>query len=98
MHSDDLADAVLFLLRNSGAPFLINVGVGNDISIRDAAHLIAEITEFLGEIAFDPKQPEGMPQKLLNSSVLHHLGWQPRIELADGLTQLAAEYRRKIHA
>lgn len=96
MHSDDLADAVLFLLHNSGAPFLVNVGVGKDISIRDAAHLIAEITEFSGKIAFDPNQPEGMPQKLLNSSVMQQLGWHPRVELADGLTQLTAEYRSKI--
>ncbi len=96
MHSDDLADAVLFLLHNSGAPFLVNVGVGDDISIRDAAQLIAEITEFSGEITFDPNQPEGMPQKLLNSSVMQQLGWHPRVALADGLTQLAAEYRSKI--
>jgi len=96
MHSDDLADAVLFLLHNSGAPFLVNVGVGKDISIWDTAHLIAEITEFSGEIVFDPNQPEGMPQKLLDSSVIQQLGWHPRVALADGLTQLAAEYRSKI--
>lgn len=97
MHSDDLADAVLFLLHNSGAPFLVNVGVGEDISIRDAAHLIAEITGFAGEIAFDPNQPEGVPQKLLDNSLMCHLGWHPRIALDAGLRQLAAEYTRKIN-
>jgi len=96
MHSDDLADSVLFLLRNSSTPFLLNVGVGDDIAIRDAAHLIAEITEYSGRVVFDTNQPEGMPQKLLDSSMMHHLGWHPRIDLVDGLTQLAAEYRSKI--
>jgi len=95
MHSDDLASAILFLLRDSHAPFLINVGVGEDISIRDAAHLIAELTSFSGDIEFDPSQPEGMPQKLLDSRVMHQMGWRPRVALADGLNQLVSEYRSK---
>lgn len=96
MYSDDLADAILLLLRDSSVPFLINVGVGEDISIRDAAQLIAEITEFKGDIEFDPNQPEGMPQKLLDSSVIQQLGWRPRVSIVDGLKQLASEYRSKI--
>jgi GDP-L-fucose synthase len=97
MHSDDLADAVFFLISNSGAPFIVNVGVGTDVSIRDVAKLIAEITEFAGEVVFDPYQPEGMPQKLLDNSVLCRLGWHPRIALDAGLRQLASEYRSKIN-
>lgn len=97
MHSDDLADAVLFLVRNHDAPFLVNVGVGMDISIRDIAKLVAEITGFAGEIAFDPDQPEGMPRKLLDNSLMCNLGWHPRIALDAGLRQLAAEYRSKIN-
>ena len=96
MHSSDLADAILWLLRESSAPFLINVGVGEDISIREAADLIAEITGFSGDIEFDPSQPEGMPQKLLDSTVVQKLGWYPKVELVDGLKQLAAEYRSGI--
>lgn len=95
INSDDLADAVVFLLHNTDAPFLINVGVGKDISIRDVAYLIAEITEFSGEITFDRNQPEGMPQKLLDSRVIQSLGWLPRVTLADGLMQLAASYRSR---
>jgi GDP-L-fucose synthase len=95
MHSDDLADALLFLLRLDDPPFLINTGVGYDVSIRDAAELVKELTGFQGVVEFDITKPDGMPQKLLDSERVAGLGWRPRVSLSDGLTSLIDEYRSR---
>jgi len=93
MHSDDLADAILFLLRLNDAPFLVNVGVGHDVSIREVAELIKELTAFKGRITFDLTKPEGMPRKLLDNKHLEKLGWRPKISLRQGLESLICEYQ-----
>lgn len=90
LYVEDLADALVFLLRNySGEPH-VNVGTGKDIAISELAALIAEVVGFDGALTFDPSKPDGTPRKLLDVSRLAALGWSPSTSLRDGLT---ATYR-----
>ncbi len=90
LYVEDLADALVFLLRNySGEPH-VNVGTGKDIAISELAALIAEVVGFDGALTFDPSNPDGTPRKLLDVSRLTALGWSPSTSLRDGLT---ATYR-----
>ena len=95
LHVDDLAGACRFLLENYDAPEIVNVGCGEDVSIRELAELIGEVVGFTGELAFDPTQPDGTPRKLLDISRLKNLGWVPRIALRDGLRETYAWYCRE---
>lgn len=88
MHSDDLADACLFLMLNYNESEPINVGTGRDISIRGLAELIKEITGYTGELVFDTSRPEGIKRKLLDNSKLNALGWKPTIELRQGIKRI----------
>jgi GDP-L-fucose synthase len=85
LHADDLADAALFLMRRITQHTLINVGVGDDISIRELAALIRDVVGYKGQIRFDPSKPDGTPRKLLDVSRLHSLGWRARITLRAGI-------------
>ncbi len=85
MHVDDLADAAVFLMLHYDQPDIINVGVGSDITIRELAALICRATGFEGRLIFDSSKPDGMPQKLLDVSRLHRLGWRARIGLEEGI-------------
>lgn len=85
LHVDDLADACLFLMNNYNNNDIINIGTGEDYSIKELAELIKKIVGFNGEIAWDKSKPDGTPRKLLNVSRLHNLGWQHQIELEEGL-------------
>lgn len=85
LHVDDLADAVLFALDRYEAPEPLNVGTGEDLSIADAARLIADVVGFSGGLVFDPSKPDGTPRKVLDVSRLHNLGWRHRIGLREGL-------------
>ena len=85
LHVDDLADACLFLMEHYQGNDFINVGVGEDLTIRELAELIAGVTGFKGRLSFDPDQPDGTPRKLLDVSRLTALGWQARIPLKEGL-------------
>jgi len=82
---DDLADAALFALKNYEGESHLNVGVGEDITIRDLAELIAEIVGWHGELVFDETKPDGMPRKLLDVSRLASLGWKARIGIREGI-------------
>jgi len=88
LHCDDFADACVFLMQRYSAsdvePF-VNIGSGVDITIRELAQLIAKIVDFRGEIVFDTTKPDGTPQKLLDLSRLHRLGWRYTISLEEGL-------------
>lgn len=86
LYVDDLADACLFLMERYDEDIPINVGTGEDISIRGLAALIKEIVGFDGSIEFDPSKPEGVPRKLLDVSRIRDLGWTPRVDLRHGLT------------
>ncbi|HZC59184.1 MAG TPA: GDP-L-fucose synthase [Chthoniobacterales bacterium] len=87
LHADDLADAVRFLLENYDSPEIVNVGYGEDVTIRELVELIAHVVDFDIKIVFDPSKPDGTPRKLLDSTRLRMLGWKPRISLIDGITQ-----------
>ncbi|MEY2547734.1 MAG: GDP-L-fucose synthase [Verrucomicrobiota bacterium] len=85
LHVDDLAAACIFLLEKHDSPEIINVGCGEDISIRELAELICEIVGFEGELAWDATKPDGTPRKLLDVSKIHALGWKHRIGLREGI-------------
>jgi len=98
LYVDDLADACLFLMSTYDDPELINVGVGEDISILELAELVAQIVGFSGEIVFDRTKPDGTPQKLLDVSRISARGWRPKIGLREGLELTYRWYRLHISA
>src|SRR6266513_752265 len=85
LHVDDLAAAVLFLLEKYDSTEIINVGCGEDISIRELAELICDVVGFRGELKWDRSKPNGTPRKLLDVSKIKKLGWQPTISLRVGV-------------
>jgi GDP-L-fucose synthase len=87
LHVNDLASACLFLLEEYDSPEIINVGCGEDISIRKLAELICDVVGFDGELAWDTTKPDGTPRKLLDITKLRNLGWQPTIPLREGIAQ-----------
>jgi GDP-L-fucose synthase len=87
LHVDDLADAVLFLLERYDSPEIINVGCGEDITVRALAQLVCEIVGFTGELEWDETKPDGTPRKLLDVSRLTQMGWKSRISLPDGIAK-----------
>ena len=108
LYSDDLAEACIHLLnlpdpvygelaRHNDAP-LINIGTGEDMTIRDLAELIAKVLEFDCEIVFDTSRPDGTPQKLLDVTRIHALGWKPKTSLADGIRLTYEAARTQLEA
>src|SRR5881409_512531 len=87
LHVDDLASACLLLLEKYDSPEIINVGCGEDISIRELAELICEVVGFEGDLAWDTSKPDGTPRKLLDVTKLRALGWKPAIPLRDGIVR-----------
>ena len=85
LHVDDLADACLFLLKNYDSPEIVNIGCGEDVSIRELAETIRETLGFDGDLVFDTSKPDGTPRKLLNIEKIRSLGWSPRIPLREGI-------------
>ncbi len=85
LHVDDLASACLLLLEKYDSPEIINVGCGEDSSIRELAELVCEVVGFDGELAWDTTKPDGTPRKLLDVSKIRALGWKPAIPLRDGI-------------
>lgn len=85
LHVDDLADALVFLMRRYEGEAHVNVGWGEDLSIRELAELVARVVGYEGRLAFDPSKPDGTPRKLLDVGRLQALGWQPTIRLEDGV-------------
>jgi GDP-L-fucose synthase len=110
LYSDDMADACIYLMnldeerfipllgqdRNDGMPPLINIGVGEDLTIRKLAETIGEVMGFTGDIVFDETKPDGTPRKLLDVSAMHGLGWRAKTSLREGVL-LAYEDFRKNH-
>lgn len=85
LHVDDLAEAAVFLMQHYDGYDFVNVGVGDDISIRDLALLIKDVVGFAGDLVFDTSKPDGTPRKLLDISRLTELGWQAQIGLREGI-------------
>ena len=85
LHVDDMADASVFLMKNYNNSDFVNVGVGNDISIKELAESVKEVVGFAGELKFDASKPDGTPRKLLDVSKLNDIGWNAKIDLHDGI-------------
>ena len=85
LHVDDLADASVFLMNRYDEEGIVNVGVGEDISIGELAQLVKEVVGYPGDIVYDTSKPDGTPRKLLDVSKLTALGWKAKINLADGV-------------
>ena len=87
LHVDDVAEAAVFLMLSYDSADIINVGVGEDISIRELAELVCRVVGYRGQLVFDASKPDGTPRKLLDVSRLRNLGWRPRITLEEGIAQ-----------
>jgi GDP-L-fucose synthase len=85
LHVDDLADACFFLLENYDSPEIVNIGCGEDVSIRELAETVCEVVGFQGSLVFDTSKPDGTPRKLMSVDRLLALGWKPSIDLKDGI-------------
>ena len=94
LYVEDLADACLFLMQHYQESDIINVGVGQDLTIRELAAMMARVTGFKGRLSFDPSQPDGTPRKLLEVSRLTALGWQAKTDLEEGLRRTYQWFRR----
>ena len=98
LYVDDLADAVVFLLENYFEPSLINVGSGDEVSIRDLALLVAEVVGYSGQLKPDPSHPDGTPRKLMDSSKIRALGWRPETSMRAGLRKAYADFLSVVEA
>ena len=96
LHVDDLAEACLMMMETYDGKDFLNIGYGDDISISDLASLIKEITGFKGSIVFDISKPDGTVRKLMDSSKIRQVGWKPKIDLKDGITETYQQYRRDL--
>ncbi len=85
LHADDLADACVFLMNNYNDKPFVNIGSGEDISIKEVALLIKDIVGYTGNLVFDTTKPDGTPRKLMDVTRLHKLGWKHKIKLEEGL-------------
>ncbi|MGM1428425.1 GDP-L-fucose synthase [Sphingobacterium lactis] len=92
MFADDLADAVVFLMEKYSDLQFVNIGVGEDISIKDLALLIKDVVGYEGELEFDSSKPDGTPRKLMDVSKLHGLGWKSKTDLREGIQAAYRDY------
>ncbi len=95
LNADDLADACLFIMEKYNEKEIINVGCGEDISIKELAELVKETTGFKGQLVFDTTRPDGTPRKLLDVTKLKNLGWQYKISLKEGLQTAYQDFLMK---
>ncbi len=95
LHSDDLADGVLFLMENYNDSEIVNVGCGEGQTIKVLAETISEVVGYSGSLAFDSSRPDGTPQKILDISKIRVLGWKPEIPLKKGLEQVYQWYTKQ---
>ena len=95
LFADDLAEACFYLMENYNEPNLINIGTGEDISIKDLALLIKKVIGFEGELQFDTSKPDGTPRKLMDVSKLHSQGWKHKVELEEGIRLAYQDFLQK---
>jgi GDP-L-fucose synthase len=95
LYSDDLADACLFLMEHYNKKEIVNIGCGEDISIKELAETVKEVTGFNGALVFDTTRPDGTPRKLLDVSKIHNLGWHHKVALKDGLKEAYQDFLKK---
>ena len=94
LHVDDLAEACVFLMTQYDGTEWLNIGTGEDISIKELALLIKSIVGFEGELIFDSSKPDGTPRKLMDVSRLHKLGWKHKIDLKEGIERVYSEFKQ----
>jgi GDP-L-fucose synthase len=92
LHVDDLAEACYFLLQNYNEQGLVNIGCGNDVSIKELAELIVAEVGYEGQLVFDTTKPDGTPRKLMDTSKINQLGWKSSIDLRSGLIKTINEF------
>jgi GDP-L-fucose synthase len=96
LHVDDMADAVIYLLKNYEDEGIVNVGWGEDVTIRELAELVMAESGYQGRLVFDPSKPDGTPRKLLDTTRLTSLGWRPKIPLEAGIASTYAWFREHV--
>jgi GDP-L-fucose synthase len=96
LHVDDLADAVIYLLKTYEDESIVNIGWGEDITIRELAELVMAASGYQGRLVFDPSKPDGTPRKLLDTTRLTGLGWRPKISLKEGIETTYAWFREHV--
>lgn len=96
LHVDDLADAVVYIMKNQKNEFLYNIGSGEEISINNLAELIKEKISFKGKIKYNSAFPDGTPRKILDSSKVNKLGWKPKITLEEGIERTYKDFLMSI--
>ncbi len=98
LHVDDLADACMFIMQKYSGSEIINIGVGEDLSIRELTVMMREVIDFRGDVLYDDSKPDGTPQKLLDVTRLKGLGWQARIPLREGIASTYEWYCQQSYA
>lgn len=93
LHVDDLAEACIYLMHHYDDKPFVNIGTGEDVTIKELAETIKEIVGFKGTIEWDSSKPDGTPRKLMNVDRMHHMGWKHRIELKDGIASVYEEFK-----
>jgi GDP-L-fucose synthase len=96
LHVDDLADAVIYLLKNYEDEAIVNIGWGEDVTIRELAELVMAASGYQGRLVFDPSKPDGTPRKLLDTTRLTTLGWRPKIALKAGIDSTYAWFQKNV--
>ena len=96
LYVDDMADACVFLMKNYDGEETVNIGTGNDITIKELAEITKEVIGYEGELKFDTSKPDGTPRKLLDVSKLNELGWKYKVELKEGITKVYKWYLKNI--
>ena len=92
LHVDDMADACFYLLQNYNDELHVNIGTGEDLTIKALAELVKDIVGFTGELKWNTEKPDGTPRKLMDVSRLHNMGWKHRIGLREGISSVYAEF------
>ena len=98
LHVDDLAEACYFLMQQYNDKQFVNVGCGEELSIKSLAEMIQTIVGFQGDLIWNTEKPDGTPRKLMDVSVIKALGWSPKISLAQGIAAVYNEYQHKLHS
>lgn len=93
---DDLADALVFLMKTYSGELQINVGSGQELTIRDVAQAVVDVVGFKGDLVFDASKPDGSPRKLLDTTRLDAMGWRAKTDIVDGLSQAYSWYQENI--
>ncbi len=96
LYSDDLADACIFLMNNYTGNEIVNIGTGEEVTIRELAEIVCAVVEYKGELKFDPTKPDGTPRKLLDCGKIHGLGWKHQISMGVGVGRAYEDFQRVV--